>query len=182
MWKCKHCNKKFDYTTTSEKANHSRWCDNNPNRGNGSHLFSRGTINKFGEKQTFEVFCSNCNCKFTVIERQKLFPTKSKYFCTRKCANAVGGIAKAKKHHADDTAKYTTVAWRHHPKQCVVCEEKLVVAVHHYNEIHTDNRPENLVPMCPTHHQYMHSRYKYLILEKVEKYISNFVENKGGEM
>ena len=30
MWKCKHCSKEFDFDTTSQKANHSRWCDKNP--------------------------------------------------------------------------------------------------------------------------------------------------------
>jgi hypothetical protein len=32
MWKCKYCNKEFDFKTASEKANHSRWCDLNPKR------------------------------------------------------------------------------------------------------------------------------------------------------
>jgi len=172
MWKCKHCFVKFEYNTTSEKANHSRWCEKNPNRGNGSHLFSRGAINKFGEKKEFRVDCASCTKNFSVIERAKLFPQKKRYFCTRGCANSVGGKAKAERHHTDDKVKYTTVAWRHHEKKCVVCAEDKIVAVHHYNEIHTDNRPENLVPLCPTHHQYMHSRYKNLILKKVEQYIS----------
>ena len=38
MWKCKHCNNEFDFNTTSEKANHSRWCDYNPNRNNTENL------------------------------------------------------------------------------------------------------------------------------------------------
>jgi hypothetical protein len=179
MWKCKHCNKKFGYNTTSEKANHSRWCDKNPSRGNGSHLFVRGIVNKFGELKQFEVTCGWCSKIFSVTEREKLFPKKERYFCTRSCANSVGGTAKAEKHHPDDTASYRAVAWRHHEKKCVVCGEDKVIAVHHFNENHNDNRPENLVPMCPTHHQYMHSKYKGLILETVEKYVSSFVETQG---
>ena len=31
MWKCKHCQKFFEFQR-SEKANHSRWCLNNPKR------------------------------------------------------------------------------------------------------------------------------------------------------
>ncbi len=179
MWKCKHCNKTLSLATTSEKANHSRWCTKNPNRGNGSNLFSRGTTNKFGEKKSFDVDCKSCSKKFVVVEREKLFPKKTKYFCSRSCANSVGGTVKAEKYHTDDSARYTTVAWRHHEKKCVVCGEDKVIAVHHFNENHNDNRPENLVPMCPTHHQYMHSKYKGLILETVEKYISSFVETQG---
>lgn len=29
MWICKHCKKSFDFST-SEKANHTRWCESNP--------------------------------------------------------------------------------------------------------------------------------------------------------
>lgn len=38
-----------------------------------------------------------------------------------------------------------------------------------------DNDPKNLVPMCPTHHQYMHSRFKSLINEKVENYRKDWI-------
>ena len=51
--------------------------------------------------------------------------------------------------------------------------ENNIVAVHHVNENHMDNRPENLVPLCPTHHQYMHSRHKVLIENVVEEYIKS---------
>ena len=58
----------------------------------------------------------------------------------------------------------------------MVCGEKNVVAVHHVNENHDDNDPKNLVPLCPTHHIYMHSKHKYLIEDKVK----NYIENKWG--
>lgn len=32
MWTCKHCKKEFELLTPSEKANHSRWCIENPKR------------------------------------------------------------------------------------------------------------------------------------------------------
>lgn len=32
MWICKHCSKGFDGLNTSEKANHTKWCDKNPKR------------------------------------------------------------------------------------------------------------------------------------------------------
>ena len=178
MWKCKHCNKKFDYTTTSEKANHSRWCDNNPNRNSGNHIFSALQDKRHGVKKSFEVECVACNKKFSVVEREKLFPSKEKYFCSRSCANSIGGTAKALKHHPDYTAKYTVVAWRHHEKKCVVCGENKIVAVHHLNEVHSDNRPENLVPMCPTHHQYMHSKYKWM----VEGVVTEYVNKRAGKL
>lgn len=32
MWTCKHCRQTFTDLTTSQKANHSRWCDLNPKK------------------------------------------------------------------------------------------------------------------------------------------------------
>ena len=32
MWKCQHCNQEFNFERSSEKANHSRWCDKNPKK------------------------------------------------------------------------------------------------------------------------------------------------------
>jgi hypothetical protein len=66
------------------------------------------------------------------------------------------------------------LCWNEDQKECVVCGEDKVVAVHHMNEDHNDNRVENLVPLCPTHHTYMHSKYKAEILPVVEEYVRQF--------
>lgn len=42
------------------------------------------------------------------------------------------------------------------------------------NEDHEDNRVENLVLLCPTHHTYMHIKYKTEILPVVEEYVRQF--------
>jgi hypothetical protein len=175
MWICKHCNNNYNFQRTTEKANHSRHCDGNPKKQESykrnKQLASCRIDNKLGKYLPFTVQCFACTKEFDVKERELQFPSKQQYFCSRSCANSVGGKAKAEKHHSDDVARYRTVAWRHHERKCLVCFEENVVAVHHVNENHKDNRPENLVPLCPTHHQYMHSRYKHLICEKVDKYV-----------
>lgn len=174
--KCKHCNEDIE-GTVSQYANHVRWCTKNPkfnqyrteNSSRGKNLSDK----RFGSYKKFDVICSNCSNIFSVSERENLFPSKEKYYCSRKCSNSEGGKAKSKKYHTDDVAHYTTVAYRYHEKKCVVCGEENIVAIHHINENHNDNDPKNLVPLCPTHHQYMHSRHKYLIEDKVNKYIQN---------
>lgn len=50
MWKCKWCNEEFDYTRTTDKANHSRWCKENPNRLNGSKKLKETNKNKMFKK------------------------------------------------------------------------------------------------------------------------------------
>ena len=48
------------------------------------------------------------------------------------------------------------------------------MAVHHYDENHNNNNIFNLIPLCPTHHVYIHSEFKYLIQNIVDNYIENF--------
>lgn len=128
---------------------------------------------RYGEIKEHTKICECCGNTYTFTGREKTKAYEKSKFCSRSCANSIGGKAKAEKHHSDDVANYTTVAWRHHEKKCVVCGESNIVAVHHMNENHYDNSPENLIPMCPTHHQYMHSRYKYLVEDIVKEYIKN---------
>lgn len=178
MWKCRFCENEFDLARATDKANHAKHCDANPKKLEQYANIRKALIERnnqlLGEFTDFKVNCKACGDIFIVEERANQFPLKEKYFCSRPCANSTGGRAKAAIYHTDDVAKYTTVCWRHHPKECVVCEEQNIVAVHHYNENHDDNRPENLVPLCPTHHNYMHSRYKYLIEDQVAEYVNNF--------
>lgn len=175
MWTCKHCNNQFDYTRNTEKANHSRHCDHNPKKLEsyvGLKIASHARVEaELGILKEFDVECQSCGITFQVKEREKQHPLKEQYFCSRSCANSIGGRAKSDKYHTDDVARYTTVAWRYHEKKCIICGEDKIVAVHHLNEVHADNRPENLIPLCPTHHQYMHSKYKDLIQNQVDEYI-----------
>ena len=62
---------------------------------------------------------------------------------------------------------YVTTCFHYHDKKCVVCDETRIVEVHHLDENHSNNDPSNLIPLCPTHHKYWHSRYKNLIEAQV---------------
>jgi hypothetical protein len=70
---------------------------------------------------------------------------------------------------------YRNIAKIHHEMRCIICGEDKIVAIHHLDENHDNNAPNNLVPLCPTHHQYLHSRYKNEILPKVTEYINKFI-------
>lgn len=52
---------------------------------------------RLGSFLDFEVECSTCSTVFQVKEREKLFPSKEKYYCSRKCANT--------KNHTEETKK-----------------------------------------------------------------------------
>ena len=174
MWICKYCKKEFDFESKTEKANHTRWCDKNPRanilRKENKQRAHERLIERFGNVIDFTVKCDTCEKEFVVREREKLFPSKNEYHCSRKCANAKGGRAKSSKYHTDDKAHYTTVCFRHHKKECIICGETNIVEVHHLDGDKTNNNPSNLIPLCPTHHKYWHSKFRPLIKSQVLDY------------
>lgn len=74
---------------------------------------------------------------------------------------------------------YRTTCFHHHGKKCIICGEEKIVEVHHINENHNDNAPENLIPLCPTHHQYVHSRFKKNVSDAIENYQKEFLKNQN---
>jgi hypothetical protein len=67
----------------------------------------------------------------------------------------------------------------YHKKECVVCGENNIVEVHHLDGNSKNNLPKNLIPLCPTHHQYWHSKFKHLVVDKINQYINNFTIKTG---
>lgn len=62
-------------------------------------------------------------------------------------------------------------SFRHHPRACVVCGEDRVIDVHHLNYEELDHNEENIVPLCPTHHRYIHSHWPEETLAKIAEYL-----------
>ena len=92
--------------------------------------------------------------------------------CSYACSNKHFRSGKNNPNYKAD--KYTNMCFEAHGKKCIVCGEEKIVAVHHVNHDHSDNRPENLVPLCPTHHQYAHSRYAQEVLPYIEECLKEF--------
>lgn len=133
--------------------------------------FDRGKKNR-KYKQVMKV-CPVCQSEFQVLEGHP----KQSSTCSYSCSNTL--FRSGERNGMYDTnaihkTNYVAVCFKYHKKECVICGENRIVAVHHYNENHDDDRVENLVPLCPTHHQYWHSRYQHLIKERVDNYVKNF--------
>jgi len=90
--------------------------------------------------------------------------------CSRKCRLVYFG-APNKNGNNGKKASYRSICFNHHPYRCIICGENNIVAVHHYDENKDNDDPSNLVPLCPTHHIYIHSKFKYLILDIIERFI-----------
>jgi hypothetical protein len=119
------------------------------------------------------------NKKYPFIER--ICPVCEKKFMTQigcKKEKKTCGYSCANKYFLGRTRvlkSYTSICFKYHKKECVICGEKNVVGVHHFDENHDNDFPENLIPLCPTHHQYWHSRYKNLIFQKIVDYREKFL-------
>ena len=92
---------------------------------------------------------------------------RSKGTCSHSCANKHWAHIKNK----DDTLGYQALCFRYHKKECIVCGEDKIVAVHHNDHNHNNNDIENLIPMCPTHHQYVHSKYASEVQPIIDAYV-----------
>ena len=72
---------------------------------------------------------------------------------------------------------YRRICFKYHEKKCIYCGESKIVAVHHNDHNRNNNNPENLIPLCPTHHQYIHSRYVNEVQPTVNEYIEKWKNN-----
>jgi len=68
---------------------------------------------------------------------------------------------------------------QYHEKKCIICGEKKIVESHHFDCDKNNNDPANLIPLCPTHHQYFHSQYRDLVEKQIITYLEEWKINKG---
>jgi predicted nucleic acid-binding Zn ribbon protein len=100
--------------------------------------------------------------------------------CSRSCANRLFRTKQRNPNWSEDA--YRSTCFAYHEKKCVVCGETKIVAVHHFNGNHNDNRPENLIPICPTHHSYVHSRYAAEVLPAITEYREQWLIEHSGQL
>lgn len=96
----------------------------------------------------------------------------SKGTCSVNCSNTY--FRNGEKNGMWNGKNYQLICWVNHEKKCIVCGENKIVSVHHNDNNHDNNDPENLIPLCPTHHQYLHSRYK----DEIQPVIDNYVKSR----
>jgi hypothetical protein len=127
--------------------------------------------------ETMERICPQCHNIFKVRTSDE----RRKTVCSRSCANTYfrSGSDHANWKSYDEVSRksghYRRICFYNHEHKCVFCDEDKAVVVHHYDEDCTNNDPANLIPLCPTHHSYIHTdRLKHLIIPTIEKYIENY--------
>lgn len=140
-----------------------------------SHFCNNGAL-KLKKYQIAEKICPICDNTFM----ERIGNPREKTTCSRACANTYfrsgenHGGWKDELELKNGEYRYRRICFKYHEKKCIVCNERLVVAVHHFDGNNKNDNPENLIPLCPTHHVYWHSKYRKLIIKRITKYIENF--------
>lgn len=82
------------------------------------------------------------------IKREGITARKTVGFCDEENSNWKGGLSR---HYAKN------VAVRHFKEnKCAICGYKISVDVHHWDNNSRNNKPDNLVLLCPNHHREAH--------------------------
>lgn len=130
-----------------------------------SHFNKKGKQGLLYSTRLIEKKCPVCKKHFFISKLKKL----NKTVCSNSCSNKFFPRGKAR------YKKYTTICFSNHKKQCVVCGESRIVAVHHYDENHNNNDPKNLIPLCPTCHSCYHSKqFIDTVKPKIDSYVKKY--------
>ncbi len=114
--------------------------------------------------------CPVCNKEFEVILTR--IKSASKVTCSHGCANTYfrSGI-NAGGYKGKETAGRSLIKHSGLPLNCcAVCNETEVIDLHHIDEDRSNNAPSNFVPLCPTHHAYIHRGKVDLIINELENF------------
>jgi len=179
-------NKKWCCKSSANKCPNVR--KNNSKANKGKHVINDNLKNIRNKI----VYCKYCGILITYPNKKKhenacfLNPDNVRFCfcgnviknksttCSHLCAN---NFFKNQKKRKDEDCSSRTICFRYHKKECIVCQENLIVETHHYDKNTKNNHPSNFIPLCPTHHKYMHSNHKFIIKKCVDEYHENYLRN-----
>ena len=124
---------------------------------------------KFGPVLEHTRTCQCCDNEFIFTGRLNTKGYENAKFCSRSCAN------NRQAWWNNNSTRYRTIALQNHSAECVVCGFDKIVAIHHIDENKKNNAPSNLIPLCPNHHEMVHSKWK----SEVIPYIVEWQKNMG---
>ena len=156
---CVNCRKKFFKNTNKQKFC-SLKCYREHNSG------SKNCNWKDGSSRRILKNCPIC---------EKDFIGKSKQItCSKSCGNTYFRQGKNNPRYKNGEGIYRKLCFEFHDHQCIICNEKNILDAHHIDRNKQNNVPENLVPLCPTHHRYCHSKFRKIVDEKIDKYLKRY--------
>lgn len=95
--------------------------------------------------------------------------------CSHACANTYFRSGPQNPNWKETSCSYSSyrkTCFFYFGHKCAICDEKNLVTVHHIDGDRQNNKRENLIPLCPTHHYYIHWGLNDLIQDKIDSYLS----------
>lgn len=93
--------------------------------------------------------------------------TESKTTCSYKCSNT---------HFRSVLPRpERDVCFNVYPHKCGACNETNILEIYHLDGNKNNNEEGNLIPLCPTHKQYMNTNFKVLIEDEINNFIKSAV-------
>lgn len=131
---------------------------------------------EFSGLSQFNKHHESCKEKYRICENDSCetgFYHKSgkKQYCSHACYH---DDFKKGNYSGDKQPHYRTICFQFHKKECVICKEKIVIDVHHFDHNKQNNSPENLIPLCPNHHRYIHlkghhKKYELIVIKYIKE-------------
>lgn len=107
--------------------------------------------------------CPVCKSPFETFQGSKDERTTCSYSCSNTHFRSGSNNGMHQK-----SPNYRTKCFGYRSKQCFICSESRVVEVHHLDGNHSNNSKQNLIPLCPTHHQLAHTKkYSKAIADQI---------------
>ena len=113
--------------------------------------------------------CPVCNSQFVTRKH----PKKEGTTCSKSCAATWFKTGDTNPNWKGKS--YRKMTFKVYGHKCFVCDERKILDVHHRDGNHNNNTIENLLPMCPTHHRYLHSKYRQEVETKINENLSSMV-------
>lgn len=111
--------------------------------------------------------CPQCLKEFQVKNNNKY---SKQITCSHQCSN---NYFKQATKSIVSTEQYALRAKKAGMNECCICGESNVLDIHHIDSNRDNNDFSNLVPLCPTHHAYIHRGKLDLIIDKLSFYLDN---------
>lgn len=119
----------------------------------------------YGPVLQHKKICKCCGSEFIFEGRLDTKAYEKAQFCKRSCAN------NRQEWWDDNATHYRTIAFRHWDEKCALCGFDKVVAVHHIDESKENNSYRNLIPLCPNHHEMLHSKWRHEVQPLIDRAI-----------